>query len=298
MTMKAMDKIEFYNLRSCSDGPMGRPGAKGMGTVMASFMFKQNVAFLFPYINSVAQYCEFHANLGLVRMELEGIHCVIYPDKCILSPLDDHDHAVAFAGRLIEFLNSVMGKKNEILPKSRSFEQAPVTKIIKILPGTNCGECGFKTCMAFAAMLSKQRAQPQACPYLVRPVRVQITYPVMDNKGRQLSEVTFPVDPHEPFFPSSNPSLSFPQQGNPEKKQDPVPSGPGCMLNGIQPEPLSPREIEVLSHMGQGLTNREISDLLFISPHTVKSHVVNIFNKLGVNHRVQAVVWAARQGIV
>ena len=60
---------------------------------------------------------------------------------------------------------------------------------------------------------------------------------------------------------------------------------------------LSPREVEVLVLLGQGDTNREISKKLAISPHTVKSHVIHLFNKLGVSDRTQAAVWAARQNL-
>ena len=50
--------------------------------------------------------------------------------------------------------------------------------------------------------------------------------------------------------------------------------------------------------MAEGFTNNEISELLSISPHTVKSHVLHIFNKIGVNDRTLASVWAARHGVV
>ncbi|WP_022667538.1 LuxR C-terminal-related transcriptional regulator [Desulfospira joergensenii] len=302
-----MERIGFYNLSSCSDGHMGRPGSGKPGTVMACFWFEQDIRFLFPYINAVAQNCEFHENLGLLRFEFEGSCCVLYPDKCIISPLEDHEHAKAFVEKLMGFLNAVLEKKKEIPPKFRPFEQTPVTKIIKILPGTNCGECGLKTCMAFAAMLSKQKIRPSECPHMVRPVREQITYPVMDEQGRQLSQVTFQVDTADPSFSldetiqnkkelESGGTAPLREASVQEQKIDS--DRPEYRINGILPEPLSAREIEVLRHMGHGLTNREISDLLFISPHTVKTHVAHIFNKLGVNHRVQAVVWAARQGLV
>jgi DNA-binding NarL/FixJ family response regulator len=54
----------------------------------------------------------------------------------------------------------------------------------------------------------------------------------------------------------------------------------------------------VLRLVAQGATNTEIADLLEISPHTVKSHVINIFNKLGVSDRTLAAVWAARNALV
>jgi len=63
-------------------------------------------------------------------------------------------------------------------------------------------------------------------------------------------------------------------------------------------EPLTKREEEVLKLMATGLTNREIAGVLFISEGTVKTHVEHIIGKLGVSDRVQAAVWAARQGLV
>ncbi|MBU1273774.1 MAG: LuxR C-terminal-related transcriptional regulator [Proteobacteria bacterium] len=62
--------------------------------------------------------------------------------------------------------------------------------------------------------------------------------------------------------------------------------------------PLTKRELEVLRLTAQGLSKPRIAHVLGISQNTVKRHVVNIFNKLGVNDRAQAAVWAARQGLV
>jgi DNA-binding NarL/FixJ family response regulator len=63
-------------------------------------------------------------------------------------------------------------------------------------------------------------------------------------------------------------------------------------------EPLSPRELEVLTLIVDGLSNQEISDKLIISLPTTKTHVRNILNKLAVNDRTQAAVHAMRRGIV
>jgi DNA-binding NarL/FixJ family response regulator len=62
--------------------------------------------------------------------------------------------------------------------------------------------------------------------------------------------------------------------------------------------PLSDREVEVLRILATGLPNREIASILFISEGTVKTHVEHIIQKLGVSDRVQAVVWAARHGLL
>lgn len=61
---------------------------------------------------------------------------------------------------------------------------------------------------------------------------------------------------------------------------------------------LSPREMEVLELMAKGFSNQEIAENLFISIHTVKTHSSNIFSKLDVSRRVQAVNKAREMGIV
>jgi LuxR family maltose regulon positive regulatory protein len=63
-------------------------------------------------------------------------------------------------------------------------------------------------------------------------------------------------------------------------------------------EPLSDRELEVLALIAEGLTNPQIAERLFISVHTVKSHASNLYGKLAVGNRTQAVQRAQALGIL
>jgi len=63
-------------------------------------------------------------------------------------------------------------------------------------------------------------------------------------------------------------------------------------------EPLTPREIEVLALLSQGLQNKEISGRLFISERTVKFHVSSLMHKLGAENRTETVTIAAQRGLI
>jgi DNA-binding NarL/FixJ family response regulator len=63
-------------------------------------------------------------------------------------------------------------------------------------------------------------------------------------------------------------------------------------------QPLSNREMEVLTHVTKGLSNKEIALILRISQQTVKNHVTSILRKLGVEDRTQAAIYALRRGWV
>jgi DNA-binding NarL/FixJ family response regulator len=66
----------------------------------------------------------------------------------------------------------------------------------------------------------------------------------------------------------------------------------------FMPEPLSPREVEILKIVATGASNREIADQLFISEGTVKNHLSSILSKLGVRDRMQAILKAKEYGII
>jgi DNA-binding NarL/FixJ family response regulator len=61
---------------------------------------------------------------------------------------------------------------------------------------------------------------------------------------------------------------------------------------------LTPRELEVMQALAEGLSDMEMADRLYVSVGTVRNHVARILVKLGVRSRLQALVFAARLGIV
>jgi len=73
---------------------------------------------------------------------------------------------------------------------------------------------------------------------------------------------------------------------------------PTAQMSVDSMEPLTPREEEVIGLLATGLTNRDIAAMLYISEGTAKTHVEHIIRKLGVSDRVQAAVWAARNGMI
>jgi len=81
----------------------------------------------------------------------------------------------------------------------------------------------------------------------------------------------------------------------------PTPPAPAPVAPQLAPElfgELTPRELDVLRLIAQGLRNRDIAERLVISEKTVQNHISNIFAKLQVNDRSQAIVRALQGGLV
>ena len=61
---------------------------------------------------------------------------------------------------------------------------------------------------------------------------------------------------------------------------------------------LTPRELDVLKLVAQGLSNPDIAQRLVLSEHTVHRHLANILRKLGLSSRAAAAAWGVRTGLV
>jgi NarL family two-component system response regulator LiaR len=72
---------------------------------------------------------------------------------------------------------------------------------------------------------------------------------------------------------------------------------PKARIEGIS-EDLTPREVEVLGLLAQGMSNAELADALFISEKTIKTHISNILGKLNLADRTQAAIYAYKHGLV
>ena len=75
-------------------------------------------------------------------------------------------------------------------------------------------------------------------------------------------------------------------------------SGTDAAISGEAVTVLTPRELDVLKLVAQGLGNRDIARRLFLSEHTVHRHLANILRKLNLSSRAAAAAWGARTGLV
>lgn len=285
----------YSNLSFLTPEPMARSGSLGDAVMTARFDLDTDVSPLFPYIHAVVETSVFYEKPVFIKFLLDGFLVALYPDQGAIALFEEKHQAYAFMDRLIAFLNDLHLRRESITPNHKKYQQVSVLDIFKLLPGTNCGECGLKTCMAFAAALSKQDTVPDRCPALNPPISEKAVYPVLDKQGNIISTVTLDLDTAKTRLDLKK-KLEYVanlEKGLADRTDGPVQTDGNAAL----PAPLTAREQEVLRLMAQGATNRDISDLLEISPHTVKSHVNHIFNKLGVSDRTQAAVWATRNNL-
>ncbi len=79
----------------------------------------------------------------------------------------------------------------------------------------------------------------------------------------------------------------------------PVPAGPFVFNQAKADElTLTPREIEVLGLMADGLSNKQMAERLFVSENTIKTHCSRVFDKLGAGRRTQAVQIGKQHGLI
>jgi len=71
-----------------------------------------------------------------------------------------------------------------------------------------------------------------------------------------------------------------------------------AMPDSLDAAGLTNREVEILRLIARGATNREVADSLVISEGTVKNHLSNIFGRLGLRDRTQAVMYARERGLL
>ena len=298
-----LDKLDFRKARDTlvlfSSGPLiGKDAEIACGAYGARFQFDNDLSPLFPYINAVADRSQLYEKPVYIKFIFEKRLCAFYAEEGAFTPIGDMDQALEFLQRLFNFIEDISKRSGSIIPSHKKFKPSSALDIYRLLPGSNCRSCGYPTCMAFAAALSRQHTSIVNCPHLGKPMEERATYPVYDQQGNVVRTVSFNIDSdclqqkvstNEAQIQDLQSRLVSFEKDNDENFD---------AANSALPAPLSKREIEVLRLIAHGATNKEISADLQISQHTVKSHVIHIFNKIGVNDRVQASTWGVMNGVM
>ncbi len=264
----------------------------------ARFELDEDLTPLFPYINAVADHAQFYERPVYIKFVLFDQLCAFYPRQGAFTPVRGIADAMAFLPQLLDFISDVSRRSPSIVPSHKKFKPVSALDIYRLLPGSNCRSCGYTTCLAFAAALSRQHTSMVKCPHLANPMEEKATFPVYDNQGNLIRTVSLDID--TACLRQQIDQKEFHIQTLQSRLSDVENSRAANIdsANAKLPTPLTQREIQVLRRMARGATNKEISKELYISEHTVKSHVIHIFNKLGVNDRAQASTWGALNGVL
>jgi len=231
------------------------------------FEVENDLEPLFPYINASLAGAKYYDSPQRIQFIFDEALCTLYSHEIIAAAFKDYDNALLFSDNLIRYLNELYKKRQNIKPDYKTIEPLSALDLYRLLPKTNCRECGFASCLAFAAALSKGKTNSAECPGFSEPIAEKAVYPVFDKHGNLSCTV----------------ELNIPDQQN---------------TISVPKNLLTDRELQVLRLLANGASNPEISESLVISPHTVKTHVTHIYDKLGVNDRAQAAAWASRHNII
>jgi len=128
-----------------------------------SSRFDRDVSEIFPYINATTPGAIYtHAGRSLM-LRRGGSLISLYPRRVEAAKVDNLDDAKAIVAWIVELINDLDRRRLQINPDFERRQRLAVLDIVKLLPGTNCKQCGLLTCLAFAASLSEEKSSILAC---------------------------------------------------------------------------------------------------------------------------------------
>ncbi len=120
-----------------------------------------DLADLLPYINAEVKRADYKP--GSISFKRGIIGFTIMNKNINITKFDNLTHLYELLDWVKEFLNDIEARKNSITPCYDLLKYPAPTEIYKLLPKTNCGQCGERSCMAFAGKLSRMNAEPEQC---------------------------------------------------------------------------------------------------------------------------------------
>ena len=131
---------------------------------------ENDITEVLPYLNAEFEGAEYHHDSKILLWNKEDKKVAFRPFEIAVAPVENREEAERLAKDIVCTINDIWNRKDKIEPKFTGKKPPPkVLDIFKLLPRTNCRECGFLSCMAFATALQSDPSKISLCPYLSEP---------------------------------------------------------------------------------------------------------------------------------
>lgn len=133
----------------------------------ATAYLPSDISEALPYINAEFGTSDYDHDAKTLLWTSNKKKYAFRPREIDIAPVESREEAERLLGSVVETINNIWRRKEEIKPNFEGKKPLPnVLDIFKLLARTNCKECGFPTCMAFATALRKDSTKLPLCPYL------------------------------------------------------------------------------------------------------------------------------------
>jgi ArsR family metal-binding transcriptional regulator len=126
----------------------------------------QDITDALPYLNATLGGFEYLKDPPAVTFRMHGKLITVHPREIAVNALRDEEEADKILEWLKREINDVWENHDKITPSYAGAPKPKILEILKLLPKTNCRECGQPTCMVFAALAAQGVKDAEDCPAL------------------------------------------------------------------------------------------------------------------------------------
>ena len=156
--------IEHYDLKVYT--PPCDPGAERFS---AFAELAVDISEVLPYLNASLHGAIYHRSANALTWKKSGHAIAFHASQIATSNVEDCEAAVGEIDSLIELVNHTWEHRMEITPDYETRQRAPLMVVYRLLPQTNCKQCGAPTCYSFAIKLVASQQTLAACSPLFEP---------------------------------------------------------------------------------------------------------------------------------
>ncbi len=127
---------------------------------------RTDITEVLPYLNAEMEDADYDHGAGILIWKDQGHSFAFRSREIKAAPARDSEEARILIDRAVALANKAWSEREAIEPCYKKLTLPNLMQIYRLLPRTNCGKCGFATCMAFAAKLREGDTGLSCCPVL------------------------------------------------------------------------------------------------------------------------------------
>jgi ArsR family metal-binding transcriptional regulator len=160
--------IEYYDLDVFT--PPCEPGAERFSAIARLTV---DISEVLPYLNATLRGAVYYRPANALTWKKGGHNLAFHAYQIATSNVEDYDAAVKEIDGLIKLINRTWERRAEITPDTETHQRPGLMAVYKLLPQTNCKQCGEPTCYSFAIKLVASQKRISDCPPLIEPLHAE-----------------------------------------------------------------------------------------------------------------------------